>query len=394
MLDLAELAAAHQQLRLVLRLHRGLLAQHLEEQAAEELLAAEERGRSLTDAVSALWVRIQEQIETYADAPLLLLDALEALEGLPARWQHWLRALRSLADRGAPLQLEFPYGEQQGAILYCPRRAPAELLAAWTARQPALVPSAQASTEVETGSFLAREVSLQEHSRCVWELARGLAQAAGLPRELVDDIALAALLHDLGKADRRFQVYLCGGDELAALLAPAPLAKSGRAPGPAELRRARRAAALPRGWRHESCSVQLAQALLCPGAAAGSSPRLWAAVSALLGISQAEATPSDPDLVLWLIGTHHGHGRPLFPPLARARASGWLELQGAGGAIHQVAEREVGAGPHRLEAGWAERFERLRRRYGPWELARMEAVVRLADHRASEREQQGDGGTA
>jgi CRISPR-associated endonuclease/helicase Cas3 len=54
-----------------------------------------------------------------------------------------------------------------------------------------------------------------------------------------------------------------------------------------------------------------------------------------------------------------------------------------------AAPLKSGAGPQSLAFSfdnwdWAQMFDRLKGRYGVWELARMEAVVRLADHRASE----------
>jgi CRISPR-associated endonuclease/helicase Cas3 len=49
---------------------------------------------------------------------------------------------------------------------------------------------------------------------------------------------------------------------------------------------------LPRGARHEAWSAQLARQLL-------------AAASGLV----------DPDLVVHLVASHHGHGRPLLPPV-------------------------------------------------------------------------------
>jgi CRISPR-associated endonuclease/helicase Cas3 len=74
-----------------------------------------------------------------------------------------------------------------------------------------------------------KRVLLAAHSRGVQEYARGFAERAGLPSELVEDLALAGYLHDAGKAHPEFKCFLCGGDELAALAGP-DLAKSARMP--------------------------------------------------------------------------------------------------------------------------------------------------------------------
>jgi CRISPR-associated endonuclease/helicase Cas3 len=70
----------------------------------------------------------------------------------------------------------------------------------------------------------------------------------------------------------------------------------------------------------------------------------------------------DPELVLYLIGVHHGYGRPLFPvweETAPDTPSGW-----------QLA---------RIDSGWVDRFWNLNRKYGYWGLAYLEGILRRAD---------------
>jgi CRISPR-associated endonuclease/helicase Cas3 len=69
------------------------------------------------------------------------------------------------------------------------------------------------------------------------------------------------------------------------------------------------------------------------------------------------------DLAMHMIATHHGRGRPHFPkggfdPDARAKSA------------------EIGAGVIR-------RFARLQRKYGYWQLAWLESLLRCADAMAS-----------
>ena len=216
------------------------------------------------------------------------------------------------------------------------------------------------ATEDDTsGSIAGFPLSLQRHSDDVESQAETFAKTAGLPAERIADLKLAGFLHDAGKADPRFQAWLHYGDPLG----PDPdeenavLAKSGRPLPPV----ARATSGLPDKWRHEALSVRLA-----PHVAR---------------FNEAQ----DPELVLWLIGTHHGYGRPFFSHCDAADD----KPRKLPAVIGLPSELPAGPGPQSLAYArdgldWPTLFVRLKARYGVWELARMEAVLRLADHRASE----------
>ena len=223
---------------------------------------------------------------------------------------------------------------------------------------------AEPSTEDDILSHTSRKaVSINDHTNHVVERVAHSVATLNLPDAVANDLKLAALLHDAGKADCRFQKYLAGGDPWNRPIGPA-MAKSGRQSPKGAWRRA----GLPSGWRHEALSVQMAQA----------HPRF------------AEA--SDPGLVLWLIGTHHGFGRPFFD-FADPDESGDESPAACLGVDYWKVV--CGVGPQSMAfdldgADWAALYRQLKQRYGIWELAHLEAVLRLADHRASEFERSDD----
>lgn len=144
--------------------------------------------------------------------------------------------------------------------------------------------AAPATEDDESGSTPGYAQTLTAHSCEVRELTSRFSSDCGLPPAIAEDIALAAYLHDAGKADPRFQVMLYGGDWFAVDDATI-LAKS-------EKRMSRDAwknAGLPEKWRHEALSVRIARE------------------------HELFRRAHDPLLVLWLVGTHHGYGRPFFP---------------------------------------------------------------------------------
>ena len=205
------------------------------------------------------------------------------------------------------------------------------------------------------------EVPLEEHLAGVARWASRFARGAGLSREMERDLELAARFHDLGKADHRMQAMFHGGNTWAAAASDTMLAKSAQWPSDlGAFLRAREACAYPVGFRHELVSVRLIER-----------------VSDLLD------TAADRDLVLHLVTSHHGYGRP-FAPVVEDPDPVTVEVDAFGHPMSVNSRTEL----ERLDSGVSERFWKLARRYGWWGLAWLEALVRVADHRCSSEEEQ------
>jgi CRISPR-associated endonuclease/helicase Cas3 len=205
-------------------------------------------------------------------------------------------------------------------------------------------------------------ISLHEHCRGVGEWAREFASRCGLPEELIRDLKLAGELHDFGKADSRMQMWLYGGNELRAAANNYKLiakSKEMAANDKKAMEKARKDAGYPKGTRHEFVSVALMDSA-----------------------SRAFDGVNDYELVRHLVGTHHGYARPFAPVVPDEGVE--VSIEDHGGRMLTANSRH---GLERLDSGWVEQFWRLVSRYGPWGLAYLEALLRLADYARSGQEQ-------
>ncbi len=211
--------------------------------------------------------------------------------------------------------------------------------------------AANVSDDSDQSSTTAVHVSLESHLRSVGEKAAEFGKRCGLAPSFARAVELAGRLHDLGKAEIRFQALLAGGPvwmiEAMSGDSASLLAKSGRPLG--RLRLAGQLAQWPRNMRHEALSLRMV---------AGAPDRLFAGC--------------DRHLVEHLVAAHHGRARPLYqvieddePTTARVDFDGCSFIASTSGA----------------SPGWDQpaRFEQLSVRYGSWGLAYLEAIVRLAD---------------
>lgn len=210
----------------------------------------------------------------------------------------------------------------------------------------------QTLVDDDDSTSMIREISLESHCLGVAKTARYFSERIGLHPALSTVIEQAALFHDLGKADPRFQALLQGGSRKHERL----LAKSAMN---AADRRARQAAQkqaeYPQGQRHECYSVAL-----------------------LRQYPQLLAELHDPELAQYLAGSHHGRGRPYMPAVEDDGTE--MDFVFNSQNFQLIGEH----GLEKLDSGWVELFWRMVRRYGYWGLAFLETIVRLADQQRSE----------
>lgn len=228
-------------------------------------------------------------------------------------------------------------------------------------------PAAQVQRQIEESfgndesSRQTKPIELAEHLRHVAQRAKELCALVGEDADCAA-VVRAARWHDVGKAHPVFQasMYSCKGQEVGKTF----LAKSD-CPGPVRHQR--------KFFRHELASM-------------------------LAWLDQHDGE-ADADLVAYLIAAHHGKVRlslramPTEPPAANGKrfARGiWegdilpavvFDGERSEATVLRLALMEIGEGEQ--GPSWAERTLKLLEQYGPFRLAWLEALVRLADWRAS-----------
>ena len=263
------------------------------------------------------------------EAGSVILAAVRSAE-TPAGWEkdEWLKFTEALRPSVEEPRLEVP---RLTARTPEPQRRGSDL-----------------GSDFDEMSLSPAAAGLLEHGQAVGARARLIAQRIGLRSDLADIVERAGALHDIGKADERFQRWLDPEEQQCALLAKSSTPRH-------RWEATRAAAGWPWGGRHEDLSARLVRAWLAQ--------TRW-------------GRPEHRDLLLHLVISHHGKGRPLVPPALDGIASTVsADIEGA----------SVKAPADLASVDWSQpgRFRRLNDRIGPWGLALLEAIVRLADHAVS-----------
>jgi CRISPR-associated endonuclease/helicase Cas3 len=304
-----------------------------------------------------------------ADEARTALDHLASAGDWPAWKRLWAEKLAK--GRGS---LVVP-GEPSWTVIAANRLSAAALRGVLQPEET-LEDGVELTTDGDDSFHAGHAVSLFEHSADVEMFAREYSIRCGLGARLAEHIAIAAWLHDIGKADRRFQLMLRGGSEIELFKDETPWAKSAMPPGAREAHRiAQQRSGYPRGARHEVQSLAMLDKQL-------------AALKERLTMLDGTKEP-DLDLVLHLVASHHGYCRPFAPAVVDESPVDVTLAEHTSktfGGLDFTATTSNN-GMHRLDSPVADRFWSLVSSYGWHELCWLEVILRLADHRASEEEQ-------
>lgn len=236
--------------------------------------------------------------------------------------------------------------------------------------------------EADARSFIGRAVALTRHLLDVENAAASLCIALNVCQPEARAVTRAARWHDVGKSHEAFQNMLWASAGQAAGSRQELLAKSGRRTGGG------------------TCFV------FGPKGERVNRPYFRHELASALAWLECHDGIPDADLIAYLIAAHHGKvrlglraqpGEAEPPETERFYARGiWAGDRLPGLTLpdkETVPEVELRLDLMRLGSGpqgpsWADRTQRLLSAYGPFRLAWLETLVRIADWRASELEQE------
>lgn len=329
--DIADIAHSQQKGRSTLRFHPSVFYSWQEGTSA----IPDEEFASLRQILKSLRLRADDEAR---DFPLgkvneILVMLVQCM---------WLRSdihnlVRNLSEQGFRQQ---PYPDGSGWIITSKKKPNEKPVYLW---------------EDDDCSFADSERKLSAHIADVESVLNRWLKRFSFPEVVGNALKSFPQMHDLGKADPRFQDFLYGGRHEGAgqsLLAKSEEVRLTKN----EFQTRWKECELQPGWRHELTSLDV----------------IHQTPSCLDHLSKKSIA-----LLLHLIATHHGFCRAVPPVINDPNAP---PVSASFGAAVQLTKRTAW---HRLDSGLIDQFACLQRQFGWHGLAFLEAIVRLADHVAS-----------